>query len=896
MTQHRFVVLVPLVALVSVLTAKPTVRLFHPPPGQYGLERLWRVEVRNPDAQTYKVRLRGEVSEAAKGVVFTAETEEFEIQAHQTKVLRYGSPELQMASGYPTYAKGYEQFAARTGGLPPGDYTFKVWLLPDFGEGMVRFRSEPAGPPRLVSPKNGAELQQEPLFTWMPPRPKPSGTVSYRLKLVEVLPGQSVEEALEANPAWFERKGIRSTSFRYPVSGRRIEKGRKYAWQVTAEASGIRPLVSERWSFTRPRTWEIGKAIGPIQVLVPLKIQRDATRVGNWYRVKLTLTNIGGSALTEIRLRDSHHLFQCADDARRRRVPPPGGEQIPGWTTEWEDAVCHAQGVEGEYGNELVVGLGNWPLPPGQSFEVSYTVLPLLTAGGSGAGHTIGARLQAFYRIGSDQYATDYEGKSVYPVPGLAQAWNASDYIICTRPSELQQPGINDVLCAMARLAKAREGALLYFAGSFLTASTVRSTLKARGTALRNGWQDGYLLIVGEEDVIPHRPDFTDWYIKNGMMTQSKTLTRSDYYYSDLGGDRRPEIAVGRVLGRDGIELKFPIEVSLSVKAHEAENDGSRVMMISGHEKIGDVFPVTAESGAAYLHRVKGAGVACWHGEYYSTAGRTMHKAIIHAPWPMTPFPRGASKCCKYCNPRPCGCCNCLNNFNDKQLAAWVLQEDMGKTVFDAKYPPASGDATFLDVNGRPRRVPAVFGSSQILAGANASAQIEFARGGYFGKSYLFLPTNEAAHDLFVSRVKSNMAGRDFIVYSGHAGGSGWYGVDAGTVAGADLMSSQTRPIAACFGCSGGDYPCSGNSISRVFLRQGAGAYIGATQMINTDDSNRQVRDRRFLKHWAKRKRIGDVVRDWKEDMAAHTVSTNGCDLRLLYVMNLYGDPKFGGD
>ncbi|UCG43872.1 MAG: hypothetical protein JSU73_04435, partial [candidate division WOR-3 bacterium] len=83
--------------LAALAAGRPTVRLFHPPAGMYGLERLWRVEIRNPDPQGYKVRLRGQITELERGVVFTAETKEFEIQARQTKVLRYGSPELQMA-------------------------------------------------------------------------------------------------------------------------------------------------------------------------------------------------------------------------------------------------------------------------------------------------------------------------------------------------------------------------------------------------------------------------------------------------------------------------------------------------------------------------------------------------------------------------------------------------------------------------------------------------------------------------------------------------------------------------------------------------------------------------------------------------------------------------------
>jgi hypothetical protein len=882
-------VLVPSVAM----AAHVTVTLFPPPPGELAVEDLWKARVTSDTVAD--AWFEGFMFEASGRQVFWARSRPFRL-AVGTRTYRYRDVTVEKSQAAP----GYEVLITRTGQLPAGTYRFKLIIQPFGAEDSGTLVFEPTGPPRLISPRDrDTVFGPYPLFVWARPAPAPSGLVTYELRVCEILPGQRAPEALRANRPWYQQSRLAGTSHRYPNSARALEHGRHYAWEVIAELGrGARSAPSEPRSFAKRRT-RLGIGGGQVGVLVPLKIQREVTRFGNWYRVKLTLSNIGAQTLTDITLTDSHRYFQCIEDARRRRLPPPGGEQVPGWTTDWENAVSHVRIIGGGFSNAFHVSLGSWTLPPGLSMTVTYSVLPLLTVSPTGPGHAIGVGLKATYRIGENQYAREYNGQAVYPVTDLTQAWKSADYLITTCPSRLQGPqqDVIALLVAMARLAKTREGALLYFTNAPTTAATCRAAFKAFGTVLKNTWQNGYLLIVGEEDVLPHRPDFTDSYVDGVKLTQTKTLTRSDYYYSDLSGDRRPEVAVGRIIGRDAYELRLPIEVSLSVAAHEAESDGSHTMMISGHEKIGDMFPVVAESGAAYLRRTKATTVACWHGEYYTTAARTMHKAIIHAPWPSVPPPRGADPCCQYCSPRPCGCgCTCLNQFWDRQLATWVLQEEMGMPAFNAQYPPKSTDETFVDVNGRTRRVPLASASALIAAGAGAAAQIEFARGGYFGASYLFLPNDSTAGSLFVSRLRSNLAGKDFVVYNGHSGAAGWYGVNNNMLMGAGLMASKTRPVAACFGCSGGDYPGHASSISRAFLRLGAGAYIGATQMINTADANRQVKERRFLKHWAKRKRIGDVHRDWKYDMALNTVATNGLDLRLLHVMNLYGDPKFGGD
>jgi hypothetical protein len=866
MTQHRFVVLVPLVALVSVLTAKPTVRLFHPPPGMYGLERLWRVEVRNPDAQSYKVRLRGEVTEAQKGVVFTAETKEFEIAAHQTKVLRYGSPELQMAPGYPTYAKGYEQFAARTSGLPPGDYTFRVWLLPDFGEGMIRFRSMPAGPPRLVSPRNRAELQQEPVFVWTPPMPRPSGMVSYTLKLVEVLPGQSVEEALKGNPAWFMKRGIRGTTFRYPVSGRRIEKGRKFAWQVTAEASGIQPLVSEKWGFSRYQFRPGLVAKGP------LSISREVTRHSNWFRVELTLTNTGPSNLSNITVTDSHRYFQCIDDAIKQRVPPPGGEQFPGWTTSPERPAHDVRSPHGGFRGAIEVDLEDWVLPPGQSFRIRYSVLPLLTFSIMGPGHTVGAGLRATYTVTGNQYARDYNSLAVDPVPGLGDAWRSANYMITSSPAKLHaaNPGaaqdVEALLVTMARLARAKQGALLYLTDVPTTAATVRSACKAFGTVMKGNWQNGYLLLVGEDEIVPVWDTVTP--------VPDRPIPYCDHQYADLSGDDAPEVKVGRMIGTTAEDLRIGIQHSLDVHHHigGASWNGSSALGVGGIEQVskGDNFTKDAGEGANYLRNVKGLQASHWGMEYITSRKTVLTKALQH-----TPIASGGA-----------GTSASLGSYTETQLAAWLLDITTGLPT------PHPQDQPFSDSEGRSRRVPHGFADADIWDAVDQAEGIENARRTPWVNQQYGYPAN--VQDSTAAQLRIRLPYWQLLLFSAHGGdgGSNFDRLNTSVVNTIDFTSEGTRPVIVSFTCFLGDYGQHTGTIARAFQRQGAAVHICYAAMTNTGWYAAGVgAPHTFLQFWAKNKRVGDVFWDWKQWLASDPAQ----DARLVPGYNLYGDPKLGG-
>ena len=262
----------------AMLMATPRVQLIKPPPGHYNIEELWSVTLTNPDRDTYSVWLEGTITKAEGGEVFWAQTDSFPLPPGPPKVLHYR--DLHVA--HQRNAPGYEEFAARTGGLPEGDYTFEVKLMPDYGSSSVNIKVKPIGPPRLISPRMGDTVRTPyPQFVWTPPMPPPSGPVTYTLKVVEALVGQTVEEAMKGNPPWFEEEGLTTSSLRYPSSARAIEGSKQYVWMVRVKFKNVDGLDSETETFCTGAGFPEGGA--------PLTFPRDATIVwqhragpGNW--------------------------------------------------------------------------------------------------------------------------------------------------------------------------------------------------------------------------------------------------------------------------------------------------------------------------------------------------------------------------------------------------------------------------------------------------------------------------------------------------------------------------------------------------------------------------------------------------------------------------------------
>jgi hypothetical protein len=117
------------------------------------------------------------------------------------------------------------------------------------------YRPPPAPQISLVSPEPGSLVKGSPLISW-----KVSGVpgevqkVFYSVRIVEVLPEQSLEDALQKNPPALERTNLTENSFQVPREGG-LANGKIYALRLKAFGPGGTELGSSRNSFFGIGLW-----------------------------------------------------------------------------------------------------------------------------------------------------------------------------------------------------------------------------------------------------------------------------------------------------------------------------------------------------------------------------------------------------------------------------------------------------------------------------------------------------------------------------------------------------------------------------------------------------------------------------------------------------------------
>ncbi len=247
-TFGKTLIVAALAVLISSLSAsvnaQVVVTIQQPPPGQLNVEDLWNLDLTNNTQETFTVHLRGTATEERDGLIFDGSSNTFSLPPGFRRVnptditidLRYSN-------------RKYEDIVLRTGSVSEGDYTVCIYVInvengEELGRGCIQQQVAHPSPPQLISPKDGATVEDEfPVFSWMPPMPLLTDQiVSYNLKIVEILSGQTPIDAMQSSPSWFEEEGILQTSFRYPISARVFEPGKEYAWQVQTLDSDGTPI------------------------------------------------------------------------------------------------------------------------------------------------------------------------------------------------------------------------------------------------------------------------------------------------------------------------------------------------------------------------------------------------------------------------------------------------------------------------------------------------------------------------------------------------------------------------------------------------------------------------------------------------------------------------------
>ncbi len=849
--RHRFLLAAMAAAVpLVVATATPSVRLQAPPPGRWGIEDLWKAAVTSDTA--CDAWFEGFVYEENHGQVFWAKTKPFML-TRGTKLYGYGGVVIDKSQTTP----GYEAFVTRQGTLPQGRYSFKLILEP-FGVGDSNgFEVKPTGPPRLIAPADGAKLpvqEKYPMFNWTPPAPALPG-VRYVLRVAEVLPGQTAEEAIGANQLWYEGKELAGQSLRYPVAGRAFAAGRQYAWQVRMLDSDGRTISeSEIWKFTA------GITTGPrVPLPAPLRVSRAVERHGNYFTATLTIENRSGLNLSEVTVSERSQGFQYINKCHHGvgTSGPLGGTVA--CELSMPDAWAKASRVDVDMGS----------LRDGRAQRVKCYLVPALYHGVGTVTPVIGAALSVSYRVGDRRYSHSFDRLADTIAAPVDSALAAADYLITTNPKKLYfaevppRSNLPALYSAMAELAREKNG-VLGCLPDWAWCWTLKNLLVPGGAWRARMGHLAYLLIVGEENIV------SAWDAGDG----SSVIHITDYPYADLEGDEQPELRVGRVIGDDAVELRRPILAALEVNAGDADYDGSHAELISGPEDTWEKSVMYIDSGRVTLTS-KGMRVAVVHTDYYTTELVQLAEALrIIGP------PRGAEWA-------DAGDNHYLERrYNATQLAAWLL---WARRLLA---PGINKDSVLLDRTYASTVITRAMIESALTEAETVQAEND-SRGGRYGQSYVYLADSRAAEQRRCEAIKDSLLPhRDLIVFLGHGDPGGWCGSIAewpGVAGPVEPISfGRTRPVIMAWSCQTGDYRETGGapSIAKAFFRNRAGVYIGATEPSSTG-CNEQMTGREMWRDWTRDCRIGDAL------FAAKTRKLREGWRGYVMMYNLYGDPKF---
>lgn len=581
MSKNKLCFLIIAAFVPLVLSAQIQVRLHQPPPNQLKIEHLWWVDLDNTTQLSYTVYLYAEIIEAQKGLIFKARSNSFKLTLGKKRITPKDITDVSNV----WYASKYRDYIIRTGSVPEGTYTVCIYVMQEhtgseLGKHCITLPVYLAGAPRLISPQGGSKLKQKhPHFSWTTPAPQPPNVqVRYKIRVVEVLKGQTKEEAMGANVPWFEKGGLTTMSLGYPASARPLEKTKEYAWQIQAiDASGF-PVGknqgrSEIWQF------EYAHREHPVVSAIPkLTVSRTAKREGNYYKVTLTIENSHSVNIRDLQIEDRSKGFQCINKfysglgTSGSLGPAQACSVITNFNGKSSCLICQQSTLGGN-----------------RTIRIRYFVVPVLYSS-AGVPRIIGDSLVISYRVGDSYYSDYFENLPGCTPPTPDPAFANADYLIVTHPSKLfinNSPNRNDVnklLSLTAELAKEKNGVLGYI------------SFPAYAYALRNliresppgSWYEklapfDYLLLVGETEIVPSfYMEFLGCIEEDG--SRGKIHVRlSDNPYADIyGNDGKPELRVGRIIGNTAHELLIPIMTSINVHRGILAFDRSNALVVTG--------------------------------------------------------------------------------------------------------------------------------------------------------------------------------------------------------------------------------------------------------------------------------------------------------------------------
>lgn len=229
-----------------------SIQLTAPASSQPMMNDLFKFEVINTGQQSRQVQIDATLTLSNTSPVYSARYRVTELRPGMNM---FSYSNLQLASE--SYGSVSQATTLKSSGLVAfGNYVICVTVSDPsttdvLANNCVEQQFGPNSPPELLSPENEAEVEtKNPLLTWLPPSPiQPNENVTYELRLVEVLAGQSPADALNRNPLLLDQSNISMNSLQYPISAAPLAYDKQYAWQITAHNDNYNLGTTEAWRF-----------------------------------------------------------------------------------------------------------------------------------------------------------------------------------------------------------------------------------------------------------------------------------------------------------------------------------------------------------------------------------------------------------------------------------------------------------------------------------------------------------------------------------------------------------------------------------------------------------------------------------------------------------------------
>lgn len=215
-----------------------TLKIKQPPLNRLGIADMYNIEISNNSETALEFYLYGTLNESKSGLVATATTIPLKLKPKERRSFKASDLSKSPDVSYPNKDNRFKEALMRKGSLPDGNYTICVVAKQtgtneELGSDCIdaEIKIEQEIEISLLSPENKSEINAaEPLmFSWAA-----MGNLkgSYKIKIVEITSDESPEAAMIHSKPFFEKEDIKS-NFVYPVTGQKLQPGKRYAWQVS---------------------------------------------------------------------------------------------------------------------------------------------------------------------------------------------------------------------------------------------------------------------------------------------------------------------------------------------------------------------------------------------------------------------------------------------------------------------------------------------------------------------------------------------------------------------------------------------------------------------------------------------------------------------------------------